>query len=184
MGSVMSNEERDREQLAVDKVEAFSDKDAEKRVAAQLAGDRRGHVAELCRVAQECRHAGAVDDEVVAVETAIQPARGSSPRRRFAPVSLHEQTLSSRQRSPLQPLFVSFKPFCRVGRRDGVASCAASAQCWSSMNCAKKSASASYASRGSTLATCWSGRTTIIAPLSRSMPRRSKISGPFLRSGV
>jgi hypothetical protein len=58
------------------------------------------------------------------------------------------------------------------------------AQCWSSMNCPKKSASASYASSGSTFATCWSGRTTIIAPLSRSMPRRSKIFGPFLRSGV
>lgn len=58
------------------------------------------------------------------------------------------------------------------------------AHCWSSMNGPKKSESASNASSGSTFATCWSGRTTIIAPLARSMPRRSKISEAFLRSGV
>lgn len=31
--------------------------------------------------------------------------------------------------------------------------------------------------------TYWSGRTTTIAPLSRSMPHRSKMSVPFLGSG-
>jgi hypothetical protein len=50
----------------------------------------------------------------------------SHTRRRFAPVSLHEQNLPSRQRSRLQPLFVSFKTFCRVGRRGSAVSCAAS----------------------------------------------------------
>ena len=41
---------------------------------------------------------------------------------------------------------------------------------------ARKSARASWASRGRTAATYWSGRTTTMQPASRSMPRRSKTS--------
>lgn len=51
-------------------------------------------------------------------------------------------------------------------------------------NAAKKRPSTSCASSGSTFATYWSGRTTTIAPCSRSMPRRSKMSGPHLGSGA
>jgi hypothetical protein len=58
------------------------------------------------------------------------------------------------------------------------------AQRRSSRNPPKKAESSSCASSGSTFATCWSGRTTTTAPFSRSMPRRSKMSRLFLRSGV
>jgi len=53
----------------------------------------------------------------------------------------------------------------------------------SSRNCPKNEASSSCASSGNTFETYWSGRTTTIAPFERRMPRRSKMSGPFLRSG-
>ena len=50
-------------------------------------------------------------------------------------------------------------------------------------NWPKNAASSSCASNGRTFETYWSGRTTTIAPFARSMPRRSKMSGPFFKSG-
>ena len=50
-------------------------------------------------------------------------------------------------------------------------------------NWPKNAVSSACAFNGSTFDTYWSGRTTTIAPVARSMLRRSKMSTPFLRSG-